>query len=66
METMVNEEKTCPKCDKTYSVRPAISRIDNQTAICPLCGTREALESLGICEDEIGKILTTIASYEAK
>lgn len=36
--------------DQTIDVEdhPAISRVDNVTAICPLCGTREALDSLGI------------------
>ena len=38
--------KICPKCGKTYRGHPAISRVDNETAICPECGTREALEEL--------------------
>ena len=43
-ERVVVSEKVCPKCGKTYRGHPAISRVDNVTAICPLCGTREALE----------------------
>ena len=42
-----NEEKelkTCPKCKKTYTGYPAISRRDNKTEICSECGTKEALE----------------------
>ncbi len=46
MKTTTNEVRTCPKCGKSYTARPAISRVDNQTPICPLCGTREALESM--------------------
>lgn len=39
--------KTCPKCGKTYSGRSAMSRIDKKD-ICPVCGTREAMEAAGI------------------
>lgn len=41
----MKEIKTCPKCHKRYSERPALSRIDNKTEICPECGTREAIEA---------------------
>lgn len=64
METTSNLVKTCPKCGKTYKGHPAISRTDNETAICPLCGTREALEGLGIKEEEIKKILESIPKIE--
>ena len=47
-EKKVNNEekvlKTCPKCKKTYTGYPAISRRDNKTEICSECGTAEALE----------------------
>ena len=33
----------CPRCNKDYSGKPAISRDDNKTPICPECGTQEAL-----------------------
>lgn len=33
----------CPRCGKTYTEYPAISRADNTTEICPACGTEEAL-----------------------
>ena len=42
----------CPKCGKTYTGRPAISREDNETPICADCGTQEALASIGIDESE--------------
>lgn len=38
------ELKTCPRCKKTYTGYPAISRKDNKTEICSECGTAEALE----------------------
>lgn len=40
----------CPKCGKEYSEPPALSRADNQTKICPLCGTKEALDAIGLTE----------------
>ena len=38
------ELKTCPKCNKTYTGYPAISRRDNKTEICSEGETKEALE----------------------
>lgn len=38
--------KTCPICGRKYKERPAISRKDNKTEICPECGMVEALVSL--------------------
>lgn len=51
---------TCPLCGTAYSGHPAISRTDNKTPICPDCGTREALQSLGISTEEQNEILDTI------
>lgn len=36
--------KICPICNKDYSGAPALSRVDNETLICPDCGTLEALD----------------------
>ena len=52
--------KICPKCGKTYKGHPAISRVDNETPICPTCGTREALESIGISKEEQDRIIKVI------
>lgn len=64
---MKNEKTTalkiCPRCHKTYHGNPARSRVDNETYICPDCGTREALESIGVDKDEQEEILNTIHSY---
>ena len=37
----------CPQCKEinTMDIFPALSRVDNETEICPDCGTREALEN---------------------
>lgn len=40
----------CPICGREYNDRPALSRRDNQTEICPECGQREALESIGVMD----------------
>lgn len=32
----------CPRCGKEYKFPPAISRRDNETEICPQCGSEEA------------------------
>lgn len=35
----------CPRCTNDYgNEHPATSRTDNTTAICPPCGTSEAME----------------------
>ena len=40
------EKKICPECGKEYSSRPALSRKDNKTMICPKCGMMEALDTV--------------------
>lgn len=35
---------TCPICGKHFSGRGALSRKDNKTTICSMCGQEEALE----------------------
>ena len=56
-EQTVIELRTCPKCGRAYKGHPALSRVDNETLICPMCGTREALEAMGLPEDEILEIV---------
>ena len=53
----------CPKCNRIYCGIPAFSRVDNQTQICPDCGTLESLESLGVDEKERETILAIIRRY---
>ena len=50
----------CPRCGQTYHGRPAVSRADGRTQLCPDCGTREALESIGVDTAEQDKIIDTI------
>lgn len=51
---------TCPLCGRAYHGIPALSRADNMTLICPDCGTRQALESIGVKPSEQEQILDTI------
>jgi len=57
-------ERVCPRCGRTYTERPAIAR-DNSGPICPDCGTREALESIGVGADEQDRIIATIHRHQA-
>ena len=50
----------CPFCKRQFSSSPALSRADNATQICPRCGTREALEVLGLETEKIEGILNAI------
>ena len=60
MEENITRTAVCPRCGKEYTGRPALSRADNQTPLCPDCGTREALESIGVDTAEQDKILKAI------
>lgn len=60
------ELKQCPHCGKLYAGTPAISRTDNETPICPDCGTREALTTLGIDMEEQEQILAAIHRYRTR
>lgn len=53
----------CPKCGQPYKGRPALSRYDVKTLICPDCGVREALATLGISEKEQESILDAIHKH---
>lgn len=59
-ENNVIRISVCPRCGRTYSEHPTLSRVDNETLICPDCGTREALESIGISAEEQDSIIETI------
>lgn len=40
------ETKICPNCNKEYVGHSALSRKDNKTYICDICGMKEALEAM--------------------
>ena len=58
--------RRCPFCGKTYRGVPATSRTDGKTQICPDCGTREALESIGVSKEEQDSIIQTIHQCEQR
>ena len=60
MNTDKNEPKVCPLCGSTYTEVPALSRKDDNTPICPDCGTRESLEAIGISPEKQEKVLEII------
>lgn len=60
------ETRVCPRCGRAYVSKPALSRADNKTLICPDCGTREALESIGIEPAEQNEIIAAIHRTERK
>ena len=59
MKNEIREPRICPKCGQSYTEAPAISRVDD-TQICPDCGIREALETLGVSKEEQEKIISII------
>ena len=59
----VTELRICPICGRPYSGVPALSRTDNKTKICPDCGTRQALESIGVDKAEQEMILSIIHQH---
>jgi len=59
----MNHTRICPICGRVYTAVPALSRTDNKTLICPDCGTRQALERIGVSKDEREKILEIIHSH---
>ena len=60
MKTNSRRPRICPLCGMAYSETPALSRLDNDTLICPDCGTRQALESIGVSLEEQDQIIEII------
>ena len=63
--TGMKKTAVCPKCGKTYTGYPAMSRADNKTEICPECGTREALDAAGVDKQEQDIIIAEIQKAAA-
>ena len=63
MKDNIRQLRICTLCGQGYGAAPAISRTDNKTPICPDCGTRQALESIGVSREEQEEILATIHKY---
>ena len=50
----------CPVCNQPYTAPPAISRKDNKTKICPVCGVVEALEAVKLTDEQKEEILSIV------
>ena len=66
MKKEINRMRKCPQCGSEYQGHSGISRKDNKTPICPDCGTREALASIGIDIKEQEQIIKTIHRTQEK
>lgn len=53
----------CPLCGASYDAPPALSRADGKSLICPDCGIREALTTIGKTPEEQEKILAIIHDH---
>lgn len=56
--------RTCPKCGREYTAPPALSRVDNKTNICPICGAQEALEAAPLSDKQKADVLAAIEENE--
>ena len=52
--------QVCPICNREYEGIPALSRTDNETLICPECGTAQALDAMLNGSDIHGKKGVTV------
>ena len=63
MKRNITRTAVCPLCGRLYHEHPALSRMDNETLICPDCGTRQALQSIGVDAEEQERIIETIHQH---
>jgi len=49
-----DEIKICPRCLGEYTGFPALSRRNNETDICPPCGTEEAMFDMSNAHNDAG------------
>lgn len=63
MKRNIARTAVCPLCGRLYHEHPALSRTDNETLICPDCGTRQALQSIGVDPEEQERIIETIHQH---
>ena len=63
MKDNIARTAVCPLCGRLYHEHPALSRTDNETLICPDCGTRQALQSIGVDPEEQERIIETIHQH---
>lgn len=54
----------CTKCGKEFDYPPALSREDNKSPVCRVCGAEQTLEKAPISESEKERVLAEIRAHE--
>ena len=54
----------CTRCGKVFDYPPAISRKDNKSPVCRVCGAVEALEAVGASDGEKERVLAEVSTHE--
>ena len=54
----------CTRCGKEFDYPPALSRVDNRSYVCRICGAEEALEIAPISEEEKERVLAEVRAHE--
>ena len=57
-KAQAERKKLCPKCGKEIGDYSTLSKEDNETEICSVCGTREALDAIGIVGEKQEEIIS--------
>ena len=55
---------TCSRCGKEFTYPPALSRADNKSFVCRICGAEEALIAAGASEEQMSEVLEEIRRHE--
>ena len=56
----------CPICGATYTEPPVLSRQDNKTHICPMCGIRDAITTADVPTETQKEIIKAIHDYKTQ
>lgn len=54
----------CSRCGKEFSYPPALSRVDNSSPVCRICGAEEAMIAAGASEEQMSAVLDEIRRHE--
>ena len=54
----------CSRCGKEFSYPPALSRADNSSPVCRICGAAEAMIAAGASEEQMNEVLEEIRRHE--
>ena len=54
----------CTRCGKMFDYPPALSRKDNKSPVCRICGAAEAMEAYGASSVDMEKVLAVVAEHE--